>query len=77
MAIWSHWPGTPGPCAAWVRKNAAAEAERRVKEHKPLDAVRQGVEALVKLVRRVEGYQTGKERQPRDTAARTDTSRPA
>jgi HPt (histidine-containing phosphotransfer) domain-containing protein len=56
---------------------AAAEAERRVKEHEPLDAVRQGVEALVKLVRRVEGYQPGKERQPRDAGPRTDAARPA
>jgi HPt (histidine-containing phosphotransfer) domain-containing protein len=57
--------------------DAAAEAERRVKEHEPLEAVRQGVEALVKLVRRVEGYQSGKERQPRDAAPRTESSRPA
>ena len=56
---------------------AAAEAERRVKENEPLEAVRQGVDALVRLVRRVEGYQPTKERQPRDPVARGDASRPA
>ena len=52
---------------------AAAEAERRVKEHEPLAAIRQGVAALVQLVRRVEGYQPAKERQPREAARGDDT----
>ena len=42
---------------------AAAEAERRIKQAQPMDAVRQGVEQLVRLVRSVEGYDPGLERQ--------------
>jgi CheY-like chemotaxis protein/HPt (histidine-containing phosphotransfer) domain-containing protein len=53
---------------------AAAEAERRVKEHEPLAAVTQGVAALVQLVRRVEGYQPTRERQPGETAAKGETT---
>jgi HPt (histidine-containing phosphotransfer) domain-containing protein len=55
---------------------AAAEAERRVKEHEPLAAVTQGVAALVQLVRRVEGYQPAKERQPREVSVRGDDAKP-
>lgn len=45
---------------------AAAEAERRIKQPEPMDAVRQGVEQLVRLVRNVEGYDPGLERQAVD-----------
>jgi CheY-like chemotaxis protein/HPt (histidine-containing phosphotransfer) domain-containing protein len=40
---------------------AAAEAERRVVAKEPLEAVRQGVEELVRLVRSVEGYDRQRE----------------
>jgi HPt (histidine-containing phosphotransfer) domain-containing protein len=40
---------------------AAAVAEATVKERADLDAVRRDVEALVALVRRVEGYQRTRE----------------
>jgi len=42
---------------------AAAEAERRIKQAEPVDVVRKGVEQLVRLVRSVEGYAPGLERQ--------------
>jgi HPt (histidine-containing phosphotransfer) domain-containing protein len=40
---------------------AAAEAERRVVESESLEAVRQGVDELVRLVRSVDGYDPSKE----------------
>ena len=42
---------------------AAAEAERRVIESAPLEAVTQSVDELVRLVRSVEGYEAAKERE--------------
>ena len=41
--------------------HAAAEAERRVTEREPLEAVREAVEGLVRLVRSVEGYDAARE----------------
>jgi signal transduction histidine kinase/CheY-like chemotaxis protein/HPt (histidine-containing phosphotransfer) domain-containing protein len=41
---------------------AAAEAERRVNEEQPLDAVRESVEALVRVMRSVAGYDAVAER---------------
>jgi PAS domain S-box-containing protein len=44
--------------------DSAAEAERRVKEQEPLQAVQAAVEELVRLVRSVEGYDATREQAP-------------
>jgi HPt (histidine-containing phosphotransfer) domain-containing protein len=45
---------------------AAAEAERRMNGQEPLEAVRRGVEELIRLVRSVEGYEPARELPSRD-----------
>ena len=47
----------------------AARAERRIREEAALEAVRTEVNALIELVRTVDGYDRSKESAPKEAAA--------